>query len=156
MKQNYMQYWSKLTLVLLIATSCNYANAEVNPKVEFTKKQVDNTLSKIEKYANEGNKKKFPSTCATLDSSLVKYTFPDAPKEVYDYYEHATEVCRGKYHTIALHNTLKKEGKSVCVSMEVTLQINHLKSHLKKTDDIAIWDAFMIDYKQTCPNNLNF
>jgi len=56
----------------------------------------------------------------------------------------------------ALHPKLKEKGKSVCKSMEITLQINHIPSHLQETNDMKIWDNFMDDYKKTCPHNQNF
>lgn len=143
----------KSICIFLIGGTFLYGNAS---KIESHKKQLDQTLLKIENIAKEGKVKKFPSICAKTDTRVVKYVYKDAPKEIYDYYDHAKNVCRGKLHLLSLQEHLKQEGESVCKKMEVKLQINHIKSFLTKTDDIAIWDKFMLEYKKTCPNNLNF
>jgi hypothetical protein len=128
----------------------------IDPKIASSKKSIDEGLVKMTKYAEEGDAGKFPRKCAFTSTRLIKYTFPDAPKEIHDYYDHAKHLCYGKIHTQALHTKLRKEGKSICKQMETTLQINHITKHIKKTNDMPIWDKFMLEYKETCPNNLNF
>jgi len=142
-----------LNSILIMGIAMITLNAtEIATRVDMMKKNVDNDLKARESY----EAKKFPSTCARLDSSLLKYTFAEAPQELKDYYDKVQNTCYGKLHIMALHNKLQKEGDSVCKSMEVTLQIRHLKSYVEKTNDMQTWDDFMIDYKKTCPNNLNF
>lgn len=130
--------------------------AIVDPKIASSKKNADDALAKLKHDALEGKSDDFPRNCAKVDPYLLKYTYPDAPQEVRDYYQNSKHLCYGKLHTLALQEKLKQEGKNVCTKMEVTLQINHIKSYIEKTNDIAIWDKFMLDYKQVCPNNLNF
>jgi len=128
---------------------------EVNPKITSTKQYIDKELLKVQKYADEGLSGKFPRKCAPFSSRLVKYTYPDAPKEIYDYYANAENVCYGKLYAMALQAKLKKEGKIVCEAMEVRLQITHIKRHIEKTNDMPTWNSFMDDYKKICPNNSN-
>jgi len=127
----------------------------INPKIASTKKSIDDGLLKVQHYAENGDSDRFPATCVFADSHLIKYTYPNAPKEIYDYYANATTLCYGKIHAQALHAKLKKEGNSACRLMEVTLQITHIKKHVEKTNDLPIWNNFMDDYKKICPNHNN-
>ena len=129
---------------------------QANPKIASSKKSVDATLIKITQYAKNGELKRFPTICAKVDSHLLKYTFPKAPQEVKDYYNNAKNLCRGKLHTQALLATLNNEGVSVCRRMEVKLQTNRIESFINKTNSSKIWNSFMANFKQLCPNNLNF
>ena len=74
---------------------------------------------------------------------------------MHDYYNNAKNLCRGKLHVQALHMHLKKEGKSACKSMEVTLQISHIKSYAKKTNHLLFWNNFIQEYNKTCANYNN-
>ncbi|RLA62530.1 MAG: hypothetical protein DRQ78_07950 [Epsilonproteobacteria bacterium] len=127
----------------------------VDPKIASTKKKMDETLIKIEGYAQEGKSERFPSVCAKTDTRILKYTYPDAPQEIVDYYIYAKHLCYGKLHAQALQSKLKQEGKSVCRSMETRLQITHVKSHTNKTGHSTFWNNFINEYNKTCPNNSN-
>jgi hypothetical protein len=152
-KGNIVKNMLKIIGLFVLVCSLGYAT---NPKVAIVKKSVDDNIAKVKSKALEGKIKKFPSICASFDTFLLKYTFPNAPKDIHAYYKNATNKCRGELHTIALHSHLKSNGSNVCRSMEVSLQINHLKSFLKKTKGMNIWNDFMVDYKKTCPKNMNF
>ena len=60
----------KSSIIVCIGASFLYGNAS---QTAFHKQQLDKTLVKIEKIAKEGKAKKFPSTCAKTDSTLLKY-----------------------------------------------------------------------------------
>lgn len=126
-------------------------------KAISVKTSLDKKFSKIEAYAKSGEADKFPRKCAIAHESLVKYAYPGAPKEIYDYYKNAENTCLGKLHTIALHESIKQNRSNVnCKKIELTLQINHLRTYLQKTNNMQEWDDFMEDYKEVCPNHLNF
>lgn len=130
-------------------------DAIVDPKIASTKKNADDALAKLKNDALEGKSDNFPRNCAKVDPYLLKYIYPNAPKEVGDYYQHSKHLCYGKLHALALHTKLKKEGKSACEAMEVKLQITHIKREIEKTNDMPVWNNFMDDYKKMCPNNTN-
>ena len=145
-----------LSIVMLASTTTLYATKDISPRVNFVKQSLDNKLLKIEEYAKVGKAKKFPYCCASTDSSLLKYTFPNAPQELKEYYDNAKNICYGRLHILALENKLNTDEKTDCKKIEVTLQINHIKSYLKKSKDMIIWEDFMKKYKDACPDNLNF
>lgn len=126
----------------------------IEKKYDAIKHEIDTELAHTTLIDDEGKLKEVDSFCLSLNVIPFKYSQDKkAPQSLKDYANNAISMCKGKLYTSALTKHLATKGKASCSELKNAFTYDFfIKSALRESGDIKMWEKLQKQYKNTCSN----